>query len=135
MNDIIKGIRTSFPPPLKKKYTKYRQILMTYILKLSIKGEVSVISYPKCGRTWLRLLIGKYICESFNYPERFALRVHLITKYAGLNPTLFIHDKSANPDLKFNKLSKNKKKYKKKNVIFLARGIKDPLVSHYFQTK
>ena len=33
------------------------------------KSDVYLISYPKCGRTWLRVMIGKAVMLHFNLPD------------------------------------------------------------------
>ncbi|MEQ9371898.1 MAG: sulfotransferase domain-containing protein [Coleofasciculus chthonoplastes F3-SA18-01] len=54
--------------------------------------KVYIISYPKSGRTWLRILFGKAICEQFHLDETLLLETHLLTRSAKINPTLFTHD-------------------------------------------
>ncbi|HEY7535235.1 MAG TPA: sulfotransferase domain-containing protein [Thermodesulfobacteriota bacterium] len=96
-----------------------------------------MISFPKSGRTWLRILIGKTLCERFNLPEEIMLDTYKVTAAAGILRTLMTHDDSSiiggYKYYKYNELSTNKKKFRKKKVIFLVRNLKDILVSFYFQ--
>jgi len=111
--------------PQKKKKYKNEEVA---------KAKVILISFPKCGRTWVRSLIGKAICEKFNYSDKLALKTFKITKDAGLLPTEVTHDYSSIQNgLKYNKQPTKKNAYKDKKVIFLIRNIKDVLVSCYFQ--
>lgn len=95
--------------------------------------KVYIISYPKCGRTWLRVMIGKVLCEKYNLPEDLLLDTYTLTKKAGTLRTKFTHDVSslaAGRD--YRTLKPDKTAYKDKKVIFLVREIKDVIVSAYF---
>lgn len=97
-----------------------------------------IISYPKCGRTWLRVLIGKYICSKFNLSDDMILKTFQITKFQGLHPTQFSHDTSSwNKKIvyRFDNLPFKKNFYKDKKIIFLTKNLKDTLVSSYFHVK
>ena len=37
-------------------------------------GPMVVISYPKCGRTWLKVMLGRALCAHYNLPERLSLK-------------------------------------------------------------
>ncbi len=113
---------------------------MTPILKYTahltknLNPHAYIVSYPKSGRTWLRLLIGKCLCEKYNLSEKRMIRMRYITSAAGLYRSQFIHDGSATHERKtFRELSADKSKYKNARVILLGRNIKDILVSSYFQ--
>lgn len=100
------------------------------------RTDVYLISYPKCGRTWLRLMIGRAICRRFDLPEteevlflrsnrRFHPRVPRI---------LVIHDDR--PMLKApEELARDKSRFRDKKVIFLVRDPRDVIVSSYFEMK
>ena len=32
-------------------------------------ADLVIISYPKTGRTWLRMLVGKYLCDKYSLDE------------------------------------------------------------------
>lgn len=105
------------------------------LLTKNMAPEVCIISYPKSGRTWLRCLIGKYLCENAGITENRMLRTRYMTSAAGLLRAQFTHDGSATIENKSHEhLSAEKNKYKDLKVILLGRDIKDTLVSSYFQT-
>jgi len=98
------------------------------------KTDIYLISYPKCGRTWLRLMIGKAICDHYQLEEN--------------ESTLFLNwSKKVHPEVPFirvihedrpmlkspDELQTNKSKYHKKKVIFLVRDPRDVIVSSYFE--
>ena len=100
------------------------------------KTDCYLISFPKCGRTWLRLIIGKYIEERFklqSVPKADILELTPLSKYNSEIPLIQVtHDDR--PDLKKPaEIEKNKKKYRKKKVLFLVRDPRDVVVSQYFQ--
>ncbi len=96
--------------------------------------EVYIISYPKCGRTWLRLLIGKAICDQYGLPEEQMIDTYGITAVPGVRRTHFSHDfSSLKAGFPYNRLPSDKSEYADSKVIFITRNIKDVLVSSYFQ--
>ncbi|MCI0528819.1 MAG: sulfotransferase domain-containing protein [Nitrospira sp.] len=98
------------------------------------KTDAYIVSFPKCGRTWLRVLIGKLLCEKFNLPDNIMLDTYRVTTAAGVLRTQVTHDSSAiNVGYKYDQLPRDKRDYAGKKVIFLVRNIKDVLVSCYFQ--
>lgn len=127
MQNILKKI-SRLPKSIKKS--------------LGLKGKnrhskinVYIISYPKCGRTWLRILIGKALCDKYKLPEELMLDPYTLTSKAGVLRTKFTHDVSSHvAGNDYRKLKSDKKIYKDKKVIFLVRNIKDVLVSAYFHT-
>jgi len=95
--------------------------------------DAYIISHPRSGRTWLRLLIGKTLCENFGFPEEDMLDTYKLATRAGILRTHLIHDHTSYTEsYKHYSLSKNKRIYANKKVIFLVRSIKDVLVSYYF---
>ena len=59
-------------------------------------ADVVIVSFPKSGRTWLRLMIGKVLCERYGLPENEALDTFGLTKAAGLPLTVLTHDGAGN---------------------------------------
>ncbi len=95
--------------------------------------KIYIISYPKSGRTWLRILFGKTLCEYFHLDETLLLETHPLTRLAKINPTLFTHDGSGFGDKNsWNDLATYKSFYRRKKVVFLVRDPKDVIVSSYF---
>jgi hypothetical protein len=96
--------------------------------------EAYIISYPKSGRTWLRLLLGKVLCDQFGVEPTQMLDTLRATCLAGVTPTKFTHDGSGMREgLHFSKLSACKAHYEGKRVVLLLRDPRDVMVSCYFQ--
>ena len=92
-----------------------------------------LVSYPKCGRTWLRLLIGKTL--QFEYPKLSGLPdedlfdlVTLSKKYKVIPSLEASHD--GKPWEK-SRLVFNRDKYRGTSVLFLIRDPRDVMVSFY----
>ena len=101
---------------------------------MHFKTDAYIISHPKSGRNWLRVLIGKTLCEKFNIPDEIMLDIYKVTSLAGILRTQVIHDHSSYTEgYKYYYLPTDKREYARKKVIFLVRNIKDLLVSYYFQ--
>lgn len=101
--------------------------------------QVYIISYPKSGRTWLRVLLGKTLCEHFDISEKYLLNPYKLTiiaqiyRLAKVTRTEFTHDGSdLIPPRNFNELQLNKSRYSKNKIVFLIRDPKDVCVSSYF---
>jgi hypothetical protein len=96
--------------------------------------DAYIISFPNSGRTWLRVLIGKALCEKFGFSDEILVDTYKATSKAGILRTQFIHDYSSIIEgYSYRELPTDKSEYAGKKIIFLVRDIRDILVSHYFQ--
>jgi hypothetical protein len=98
--------------------------------------DAYLISFPKCGRTWLRLMIGKAIAAQYGCQDENAiLELEPLTAQLSSEGVPIIrvtHDDY--PHLKAaSELSRNKSKYRRSKVVFLVRDIRDVVVSLYFE--
>jgi len=115
-----------------KKIPFGKSLIDYYHFKL-IDPDIFFISFPKCGRTWLRVMLIRvlqihYGLSSKNLLDPIFYAPHLpkILKFE------FTHDDD--PYLKKpNELETSKKKYKDKKIIFLARDPRDVVVSYFFE--
>jgi hypothetical protein len=118
-----RGFRSLVPDPVLRWYAHKNT-------------DVYLVSYPKCGRTWLRLMIGRAIASHFDLPQvedilfiRWKKRPHPRVPHITV-----IHDDR--PMLKSpDELQSSKQHYRTKRVIFLARDPRDVIVSSYFEMK
>ena len=92
--------------------------------------DAFLISYPKCGRTWLRLMLGRYALAG---QPGDPLELLTTTRQRPDLPTMEVsHDDY--PHWKpFTTLFENKEMYRDKAVVFMVRDPRDVLVSYYFQ--
>lgn len=106
------------------RYQEYKKLQAT---------DAFIISYPKCGRTWLRLLLGKFLQQQFHFAEdRRLLELNALTHTLPV-PTIDIsHDDYAHLKPPAD-VERSKARYKGKKIVFLVRDPRDTLVSFYFQ--
>ncbi|MEX0660705.1 MAG: sulfotransferase domain-containing protein [Candidatus Woykebacteria bacterium] len=108
-------------------------------VKIFYQNDVQLISYPKCGRTWLRLLIGKIIEFEYkiNSEDPSDLEdVYMVCKQNNITIPLIIVSHDDNPQWKSaENIETDKKKYKHKKVVFLVRDPRDVIVSSFYQKK
>lgn len=99
--------------------------------------DACIISFPKCGRTWLRLLIGKALSLHFGL-EANGLTSELleISELHRLHPRIPLievtHDDNPHHKCPY-ELSTDKRRYRGKKVILLVRDPRDVIVSNYFE--
>ncbi len=88
-----------------------------------------IISYPKCGRTWVRLVLGKYVLNGI---EGNPLELLEITgPLPGIPTTDLTHDDF--PHWKpVDKMHLKKRMYRDNKVVFLVRDPRDVVVSYFF---
>ncbi len=96
--------------------------------------DVYILSFPKSGRTWLRVLIGKTLAQLFSVDEKEILNTFQLTRSHPIPVIQFNHDGT---DLQYARSCQNldsyKKRYREKKIILLVREPRDLVVSNYFQ--
>ncbi|NEO57396.1 MAG: sulfotransferase domain-containing protein [Okeania sp. SIO3B5] len=102
-------------------------------------ADAYIISFPKCGRTWLRLMIGRALQQKFqlshpNINEKTLLLEPLAELGPNVPKIMVTHDDDPHWK-KPEELELSKNKYKNVKIIFLARDPRDVVVSAYFEQK
>jgi len=97
------------------------------------QADVFLLSYPKTGRTWLRVMIGQMLAGHFGHPE--LARVELdsrMPRFEGVPRILAKHD--GMPERKAAaEINPDRSEYAGCRVILLVRDLRDTVVSNYFQ--
>ncbi len=97
-------------------------------------ARVAIVSFPKSGRTWLRLLIGRALCQRQGLPESGILDTFALTSAAGILPAVFTHDGTSNTEGRhLRRLDRDKRAYRDKRVLLLCRDPRDTAISCFFE--
>jgi len=133
---LINNLKKLIKSNRKKLRITKKKIIKTYNkLYSTIASRVIIISYPKSGRTFLRVLVGYYICNNNKLSNYDIMDLYKLTKQAGLPTTLLTHDGSNYRKGKENEqIQTDKSHYAKKKIILLVRDPRDILVSYYFES-
>jgi len=97
------------------------------------RDEVTVISFPKSGRTWLQVMLGEYITRRYGLEVKNVMALKEYTKHLEGVPWIrFAHDER--PQWKMpGQLKQDKSEYRDQRVVLLVRDPRDILVSLYFE--
>jgi len=99
-----------------------------------VSSENFIVSYPKSGRTWLRVLVSAYLVERHERPEAEIEDLGALAERAGLAPIQLIHDGSGiGRGSPWTELWVDKSRFGQSGVLLLSRSVPDTLVSSYFQ--
>lgn len=92
-----------------------------------------VISYPKAGRTWHRLMVGYYLARLTAARKGEAFNISRMCRRAGLRPVIYSHNDTGFKDgLKpSSRLVASPRLWEGHDVLFLVRNPRDVLVSSF----
>ena len=94
------------------------------------KADAVIVSYPKCGRTWLRVMISRLYQQIHELPEDVVIEfdnLHLMNRR--VSKILFTHDDFIR---EYSGNIETKVDFYDKKVILLVRDPRDVAVSLYF---
>jgi hypothetical protein len=96
---------------------------------------IMVVSYPKTGRTWLRVMLGKFLIDNYGLNHDLLIKTYELSRAAGLPLISFSHGGRFNlmDNSDYRRLKFNERLYRDKKVVFVIRDIRDTLVSSFFQ--
>lgn len=115
-------------------FTSWLSSATRRLARRELEPDVTIVSYPKCGRTWLRVLVGKVLCEQFGLDEAKLFKTQGLCRAAGILPTKFVHDGIGGvTGIKWYQQERDKSRFKDKKVALLVRDPRDVVVSSYFQ--
>lgn len=111
------------------------KLLERYLVR---DNDVIVVSFPKAGRTWLRLMVGRALAGHFDLLSRASAEQVLdVRPLADLDERvpriLFTHDGGPQGQTPEQIAGSSKNLYKDTKVVLLARDPRDVVVSLYFQ--
>lgn len=131
MKKIIKATPIKVFRFILRKVRNYRRKIC---LK---KSDILIVSYPKSGRTWLKMILGNYLIRKYKLPSKNHLSTYEITKTIKNIDTTFVthYNSHLTYDMPYQSYSFDNNLLRKKKIILLTRNVKDVVVSAYYQYK
>ena len=126
------GIQSSGPNLWIREYRFAKRMRQA-----NAKYDVFVISLPKSGRTWHRLMLGYYLARAAGQSPSNAFDLDILCKKNAIRPLQYSHNYSSFSD----KLPPSSGvvaspiEWSNKSVLFLIRDLRDVLVSGYFHCR
>jgi hypothetical protein len=131
---LRRRITRRIPREYAIRYRLFRASLSPRAIRAERRADALLISYPKCGRTWLRVMISHAMGLHFGVDDVDYLGTDVLegaraTRFPRLRVS---HDGS--PHWKTpRQVVRSKRRYRGKKVLFLVRGPRDVVVSMYFE--
>ena len=99
-----------------------------------LRSDLYLVSYPKTGRTWLRMLMKTALHKHLGVPVKDPLEFHELTEKDERIPRIsVVHDDEPHWKKTHELTSDKSKWYRNKKVILLIRDPRDTMVSLYIQ--
>jgi len=100
------------------------------------QADVLMTSFPKCGRTWLRVMIGSALQQHFHVQsQRLVMLEALAALLHPAIPDIFVQHDDRPFEKRPDELDPSKARFSGKKVILVMRDPRDAMVSAYFQKK
>jgi len=97
--------------------------------------DIFLLSFPKAGRTWLTILLGRALQLHFGLHKANPLKLRKLADSCPQLPSIFIAHDDRPQWKRPHELSTDKEVYRGKKVIFMVRDPRDLLISNFFQKK
>lgn len=134
---VVRRIRRAVARRIPRQYAiRYRLMRERYSAasrRADREAEAFLISYPKCGRTWLRMLLSRALENHYGAPDIDYLGGDFLGGNVPGAPRIRVsHDDD--PHWKTARsLDRRKRRYRGKKVVLLVRDPRDVVVSMYFE--
>lgn len=100
------------------------------------RTDVFLVSFPKCGRTWLRVMVGRALQVHHGLPEGPGIvELHQLAGQASGIPCIYATHDDFDDDKTPADLRASKDAYRGSRVILLVRDPRDVIVSFYHHSR
>jgi hypothetical protein len=96
-------------------------------------ADVYVLSFPKVGRTWLRVMVGKLLAEHYGHEELARGELGEDTRRIPGVPRIIVKHDGAPHRSAPDEIHDDKREFADTRVILMVRDPRDTTVSNYFQ--
>lgn len=98
------------------------------------RADTHLLSFPKCGRTWLRLMLHDIITTEFDIGSKSRLQLHKLgNRRRGIPCILASHDfQVVRRGERVQELDRDKRPFRGSRVLLLVRDPRDVVVSFYY---
>lgn len=130
---IRRAVTRRIPRQVAIRYRLLRERNSAASRRADREAEAFLISYPKCGRTWLRMLLSRALENHYGAPDIDYLGGDFLGGNVAGAPRIRVsHDDD--PHWKTPRgLDRRKRRYRDKKVVLLVRDPRDVVVSMYFE--
>jgi hypothetical protein len=130
---IRRAVTRRIPRQVAIRYRLLRERNSAASRRADREAEAFLISYPKCGRTWLRMLLSRALENHYGAPDIDYLGGDFLGGNVAGAPRIRVsHDDD--PHWKTPRgLDRRKRRYRGKKVVLLVRDPRDVVVSMYFE--
>lgn len=99
------------------------------------RADVFLLSYPKSGRTWLRLMVGDIMERHYGVQRKTPLQLHKLASRRREIPCIVaLHDWRTAPDVAGEaEIEADKSRFRDRRVLLMVRHPCDVVVSNYYQ--
>jgi hypothetical protein len=97
-----------------------------------LRADAVLVSFPKCGRTWLRMMIGRALSEHYELGDTDLLSLRKLCRLHPDIPRILVEHEDDPFWKTADQLHHTKTEYRHKKIVFLVREPKDVVVSSYF---
>ncbi|MCB1002796.1 MAG: sulfotransferase domain-containing protein [Acidimicrobiales bacterium] len=101
--------------------------------RLGLRRRVEVVSFPKSGRTWLRMMLGRVLVARFDLGDVTTLNLGELAAHDRSIPWIrFTHDDNPQ-DKRVVEIETDKSAFRHVPTVLLVRDPRDVVVSNFFQ--
>jgi hypothetical protein len=112
-----------------------RHLIRQHFAELMPGPDYFLVSYPKSGRTWLRLMIGTAAIDHLRLPPQDPTDLHRIGTISNRFPTVQVTHDMQSTNIAHGRIQFRRGVYSKSRVVFLCRDPRDVLASSFYDQK
>lgn len=101
----------------------------------ALDPAVFLVSFPKCGRTWLHFMMGHYLVEHFGLEHDALIRLQRLHQLRPEIPIIYTKHDDKPDKRRPEELRRTRDEFGRHRVIFLVRDPRDVVVSKFYSMR